>query len=415
VEHHTKNESKKYYKRIQDVTQEFKPGVNACRDANGKMLTEKEDILRRWKEYFESALTAEPDDTDSMIFFTAENEDIEPSYEKVTHVIKCLKNHKAPGTDQILAELLKKGGETLWRRIHHLIKLIWVQLKMPEKWSMGIIQPIYKKRDKLECSNYRTITLLKVTYKVLLGILNNRLIVYAEEILGEYQCRFCANHSTIDHIFTLRQTQEKAYEYNIHLHNLFLDFKQAVDSVNRDRMLKDLMILGIPKKLVQLISVIMAGSKATVRVDNQYTSTFPITNGVRHGDDLSSILFDLVLEAIPQKMNITGHTGTKSTQIFAYADDVAIVSRNKKALKDTPVNTESEARKRGLRINENKTKYMEVTRAARNSGHLHCGKYEFEHVKEFTYLGSQLNQTPPVVKSKPGSLAETVATMHMGN
>jgi hypothetical protein len=71
-------------------------------------LTEKEDIQRRWKEYFESVLTANPDDTDSMIFFTVENEDIQPSYKEVTHLIKCLKSHKAPGTDQILAELLKK-------------------------------------------------------------------------------------------------------------------------------------------------------------------------------------------------------------------------------------------------------------------------------------------------------------------
>jgi hypothetical protein len=58
-------------------------------------------------------------------------------------------------------------------------------------------------------------------------------------------------------------------------------------------MLKDLMILGIPKKLVQLIGVTMAGSKATIRVDNQYTATFPSTNGVRQGDALSAILFDL--------------------------------------------------------------------------------------------------------------------------
>jgi len=70
-------------------------------------------------------------------------------------------------------------------------------------------------------------------------------------------------------------------------------------------MLNDLMILGIPKKLVQLINATMAGSKATVRVDNQYTPNFPITNGVRQGDALYSILFDLVLEAIFQTMNIT--------------------------------------------------------------------------------------------------------------
>jgi hypothetical protein len=82
----------------------------------------------------------------------------------------------------------------------------------------------------------------------------------------------------------------------------------------------------------------------------------------------------------------------KSTQIFAYAD-VAIVSKNKNALKDTLINIESEARRRGLLINENKTKYMEVTRTVVNGEHLCCGKHEFEHVKEFSYLGLQMNQT----------------------
>ena len=87
---------------------------------------------------------------DSTTFCTAENEDIQLSYEEVTHVIKRLKNPKAPGRDQILPEFLKKGGEILWRRIHHPTKLIWTQHKIPEEWSIGIIQPIYKKGDKLE-------------------------------------------------------------------------------------------------------------------------------------------------------------------------------------------------------------------------------------------------------------------------
>jgi hypothetical protein len=78
------------------------------------------------------------------------------------------------------------------------------------------------------------------------------------------------------------------------------------------------MILGIPKKLVQLIGATMAGSKATVSVDNQYTPTFPITNGVRQGNALSAILFDLVLEAILQKMNITGHIGKKKVHKYLH-------------------------------------------------------------------------------------------------
>src|SRR5215469_11483689 len=158
-------------------------------------------------------------------------------------------------------------------------------------------------------------------------------------------------------------------------------------------MLNDLMLLGTPKKLTQLVGVTMAGSKATVRVDNQYTPTFPISNGVRQGDALSSVLFDLVLEAITWKLNITGPIGTKSTQIFAYPDDVAILGRNKNALKDALGNIESKARERCLLINENKTKYMEVKRTVVNGNHLQCGKYKFEHVKEVSYLDSQLNQT----------------------
>jgi hypothetical protein len=72
---------------------------------------------------------------------------------------------------------------------------------------------------------------------------------------------------------------------------------------------------------------------------------------------------------------------------------VAIVSRNKNPLKDTLVYIEIEARRRGLLINENKTKYMEVTRTVVNGEHLPCGKHESEHVKEFSYLDSQVNQT----------------------
>jgi hypothetical protein len=57
VEQYTKNESKEYCKRIQEIIQEFKPRINARRDDEGKLLTEKEDIEIRWKENSESVFT----------------------------------------------------------------------------------------------------------------------------------------------------------------------------------------------------------------------------------------------------------------------------------------------------------------------------------------------------------------------
>jgi predicted RNase H-related nuclease YkuK (DUF458 family) len=67
--------------------------------------------------------------------------------------------------------------------------------------------------------------------------------------------------------------------------------------------------------------------------------------------------------------------------------------RSKNALKDTFSSIEKEARRRGLLVIENRTKYMQVVRAVHNDGHMCCGQHKFEHVKEISYLGSQMNQT----------------------
>ena len=48
-----------------------------------------------------------------------------PTYYEVSHVIKKLKRHKAAGSDNITAELIKQGGIELNREIHKLITKIW--------------------------------------------------------------------------------------------------------------------------------------------------------------------------------------------------------------------------------------------------------------------------------------------------
>jgi hypothetical protein len=111
--------------------------------------------------------------------------------------------------DQIPAELIKAGGRTIRFEIHKLINSIWNKEELPEQWKESIIVPIYKKGDLTDCSNYRRISLLSTTYKILSNILLLRLTPYAEEIIGEHQCGFIRNRSTTDHIFCIRQILEK--------------------------------------------------------------------------------------------------------------------------------------------------------------------------------------------------------------
>jgi len=105
--------------------------------------------------------------------------------------------------------LIKAGGRTSCLEIHKLITSIWKKEKLPEEWKESIIIPIHKKGDNTDCNNYRGISLLQATYKILSNILLSRLIPYSQEIIGNHQCGFRCNKSTIDHIFCIRQILEK--------------------------------------------------------------------------------------------------------------------------------------------------------------------------------------------------------------
>jgi hypothetical protein len=62
--------------------------------------------------------------------------------------------------------------------------------ELPEEWKEWIIIPIHKKGDKTDCNNYRGISLLPTTYKILSNIMLSRLIPYGQEIMGDHQCGF---------------------------------------------------------------------------------------------------------------------------------------------------------------------------------------------------------------------------------
>ena len=85
--------------------------------------------------------------------------------------IEKRKSHKSPGVDQIPAELIKEGGSTIHYQIHKLIVSIWNKEELPEEWKESIIAPIHKNGDKTDGNNYRGISLLPTTYKILSNIL----------------------------------------------------------------------------------------------------------------------------------------------------------------------------------------------------------------------------------------------------
>jgi len=279
------------YRGINDFKKGYQPSTNIMKDKKIDLVADSHSILARWRTYVSQILNVHGvNEVRQTEIHTAEHLILKPSASEVELATENLKSHKSPGTDQIPAELIKAGGKTIHCEIHKLIISIWNNEELPEEWKESIIVPKYKKGDKTDCSNYRGISLLPTMYKILSNILLSRLTPYAEETIGDHQCGFRCSRSTTDHVFCIHLILEKKWEYNEAVHKLFIDFKKAYDSVRREVLYNILIEFGIPMQLVRLIKMCLTETYSRVWVGKNLSDMFPIKNGLKQADALSSLL-----------------------------------------------------------------------------------------------------------------------------
>jgi hypothetical protein len=133
----------------------------------------------------------------------------------------------------------------------------------------------------------------------------------------------------INQIFTLSQILEKTVEYQEGIHHLFMDFKAAYDSINRKMLYSAMEEFGIPLKLIRLVKQTMARVQCLIRVQSYLSNPLEAKNGLRQGDALACLLFNIVLEKLVRDSGIQtrGTIFYKTVQMLAYADDVDLMSR----------------------------------------------------------------------------------------
>ena len=113
---------------------------------------------------------------------------------------------------------------------------------------------------------------------------------------------------------------------------------------------------NIPNKLIRLTRMTMENTKSRVRIQSDLSDPITAKKGLRQGDSLACLLFNLALEMAVRKAGIqtNGTIFYKSVQLLAYADDIDIIARYRRALKEAFLSLERAAREMGLQINKKK-------------------------------------------------------------
>lgn len=210
-----------------------------------------------------------------------------------------------------------------------------------------------------------------------------------------YCIGFRSGLGTREALFCMRVLLQKSCEFRKNVYVCFIDFEKAFDRVHHDPLFKYMEETGLDNYDIRLLKYLYYNQVASVQVGDNHTQKLPIKRGVRQGCVLSPSLFNLYSEEIFKEALDDRQEGVKLggeiINNIRYADDTAILAENLEDLQ-TLVNLVNEAsRRRGLKINTTKTKWMVVGKINIPQRQIWIDREEVERVDHFKYLGSWLN------------------------
>jgi len=369
----------------------------AVKSKTGVVLKSKEDRLNRWKQHFEEVLNREQIH-EPITEEEAEGEELDiptepPTQAEIRKALRHMRNGKSPGVDQISPEMLKTDEETTVEEMKYIFDLVWEKERTPVQWSQGLICKIPKKGNLQECGNWRGVTLLPLTSKVLSKIIINRIQRGVDDKIRKEQAGFRPGRGTTEHIFVLRNILEQANEWNATMYIHFVDFEKAFDTVHRESLWLLMKKYGIPPKLISMVRALYEGFQCAVIEDGETTEWFPVISGVKQGCCMSGFLFLLVIDWIVNKATEGNSTGirwhfTDKLEDLEFADDIALISSKFEHIQAKTTKLEQYANRTGLKLNAHKCKLMKVN--SKREERLKIIGGDIDEVETFTYLGAEM-------------------------
>jgi hypothetical protein len=381
--------SKVFWRKVQG---ERKSMRIVLKDESGVVMDDGKEVAEWSRRYFQKLYNEgyqenEPEGEEEVEEILQELEEV-PTRVEIHMGIRRLKNGKAAGYSGIVGELLKAGGEVLEERLVNLFKRVWEEEKIPQDWECGVVVPLFKKGDKMSLDNYRGITLMDVVGKVFSGILRHRLECWYEGRIAEEQAGFRKGRGCVDNSYTLAQVVQKRLEKQQNTYLCFVDLKKAYDSVWREGLFRKLRQDGVPQKLVKLVRMWYKKVRARVRVNDEESTWFETKVGVRQGDTLSPLLFNIFINDIAEKVkeNEDGvRMGEVGLSILLFADDMVLMAEDQECLGRMVRKVQEFCEAWRLEVNVDKTKVMVVSR---DGAAVKYGEEQLECVIKYPYLGT---------------------------
>ena len=159
---------------------------------------------------------------------------------------------------------------------------------IPSEWRIHVITPVHKSGDKSLVNNYRPISLLSNTSKILERLIYNKVTCHVSRFMSSQQFGFFKNRSSVQQLLVLFDTIMNT-DHQIDI--IYFDFKKAFDSVPHNELLHKLKAMGISGNLWLWFKSYLLNRQQCVKINNNYSHLLPVLSGVPQGSILGPLLF----------------------------------------------------------------------------------------------------------------------------
>ena len=242
-------------------------------------------------------------DKNSHIFrVTPTLSDFETSIDTFSKAFKAsVKPGKAGGHDNITSRDLNLCSGSIIPNLHMIFKKSIESGKFPTSWKRAKVSCIYKKGSKKDCSNYRPISLLTITSKVVERSIYLQLKDHLDifNLHSPHQWGFRENHSTEDLLLHMTEKWQKALDEGKYVAVLFVDLKKAFDSISHNVLHKKLAAHGLSGNALLYLQDYLTHRNQFTIVNGSSSSDAKVEYGVPQGSILGPTCFTMNIADMP--------------------------------------------------------------------------------------------------------------------